>query len=62
MNGKVARAAQRGVLLSVVFALGLAIFFRDVTEHNAALEAVRVSQMRAENEIGRASCRERVCT
>ena len=30
---------------------GLAIFFRDVTEHNAALEAVRVSQMRAENAL-----------
>ena len=28
---------------------GLAAFFRDVTERNAAAEAVRVSQMRAEN-------------
>ena len=31
---------------------GIAIFFRDVTERNAALEAVRVSQMRAENALG----------
>ena len=31
---------------------GLAAFFRDVTRHNAAVEAVRVSQMRAENALG----------
>ena len=31
---------------------GLAAFFRDVTGRNAALEAVRVSQMRAENALG----------
>ena len=31
---------------------GLAAFFRDVTERNAAAEAVRVSHMRAENALG----------
>ncbi len=31
---------------------GLAVVFRDVTERNAAVEAVRVSQMRAESALG----------
>ena len=40
------------VMISPLLDGGLAVFFRDVTEHNAALEAVRVSQMRAENALG----------
>ena len=43
--------ASLAVMISPLLDGGLAIFFRDVTERNAALEAVRVSQIRAENAL-----------
>ena len=39
------------LMISPLLNGGLAVFFRDVTERNAALEAVRVSQVRAENAL-----------